>query len=83
MVGGTSYRFGLRGEPARIRGDDAGAANGHLALDQRDDDRGIFLRHAQGIATNVLVDDQVAHDHDAQISEARRELSEVDDPEAV
>ena len=66
-----------------MRGDDAGAADEHLALDRGDDDGRILLRHAQGIAADVLVDDQVADDHDAQIGKARRQPGEVDDPEAV
>src|SRR4029079_8157292 len=51
-------------QAARVRGDDTGAASEQLALDRRDDDRRVLLRHAERVAVDVLVDDQVADDHD-------------------
>ena len=53
----------LRAESLCMRGDHAGAADEAVALDRGNDDGRVFLRHADRIAGDVLVDDRIA-DHE-------------------
>ena len=52
----------LGAETARVGGDAAGSADKGLGHDRGDDDGRIFLRHADRVTGDIIVDDQIA-DH--------------------
>ena len=72
-----------RAEATGVRGHDPGAAEEFGGLDRRDDDRRVFLRHAERIAIDIFVDDDVADHEHAQGVEPSERLGQLGDLEAV
>ena len=73
----------LAAHPRGVAGDDAGAADEQFAQHRGDDDGRIFLRHAERIAGDVFVDDQIADHQHLQRREFRQHGLEISDTEAM
>src|SRR5690349_8784047 len=82
---GTCHRherhFGS--ETPRVRCYDTGTADESVALKRSHYESGIFLRHAEWIALDVLIHDKIADDHHLQTAERAQMLLQIIQREAM